>query len=64
MSYTGKLTSNSYLAYFLQLREECAQSLDIPRSYCATDQEIMKISQYLPKNDAELSKLNMENIPL
>ncbi len=64
MSYNTKLTTNSYLAYFLQLREECAQSLDIPRSYCASDQEIVKLSQYLPTNDAELSKLNMENTPL
>jgi ribonuclease D len=44
------------LVHFLVLREECAIQNDIPRTFCATDGELVQLCEKLPRNGTELSK--------
>ncbi|CAN0605566.1 unnamed protein product [Ectocarpus sp. 12 AP-2014] len=47
------------LVYFLELREECAIKNDLPRSFCATDRELVQLCEMLPRNESELAKIGM-----
>jgi len=46
---------------FVTYREECAMQLDLPRQHFITDQELVKICQYLPVSQEDLNKLNFNN---
>ena len=50
--------------HLLMLREDCAQTLNIPRSYCATDYQLIKLSEELPVNINHLVKINMDQLPI
>lgn len=41
-------------------REECARILDIPRSHCATDRDLIRLCRTLPTSNQELRKLTLE----
>ncbi len=47
------------LVYFLELREECAIKNDLPRTFCATDKELVQLCEMLPRNESELAKIGM-----
>lgn len=48
----------------LMLREECAQKVDLPRGYCASDQDLIRICETLPTTDRDLIKSQIERLPL
>ena len=52
------------LLHFIQLREECAQVLDIPRSFCASDRELMQVCESLPTTIQVLSRLQIQGKPI
>ena len=52
------------LVNFLALREECAIKNDVPRSFCATDSELVMLCENLPVNDAGLSRVGIRGKPL
>ena len=43
-------------------REECAQILNIPRGRCASEENLVTLSEQLPITDRELSKLHMDRL--
>jgi ribonuclease D len=47
------------LIHFLSLREECAVKNDIPRNFCATDGDLVQLCETLPRNDRELSRMDI-----
>ncbi|MDC0864836.1 HRDC domain-containing protein [Rickettsiaceae bacterium] len=49
------------LPYFIELREECAKELDIPRGYCASDRDLIEICEKLPTTDRVLLNLRIQN---
>ena len=49
------------LKHLITFREECAQILDIPRGFCASDKDLIHISRVLPTNDLELNKLRIQS---
>jgi ribonuclease D len=51
-------------SHFLMLREECAQKVDLPRGYCISDQDLIRICETLPTTDRDLIKLQIERLPL
>ncbi len=51
-------------SHFLMLREECAKNIDLPRGYCASDQDLIRICETLPTTDKDLIKLQIERLPL
>lgn len=55
-----KLMNN--LLQFIALREECAQILNIPRNYCATDQDLIIFATHLPTNNETLIKLHLNSL--
>ncbi len=52
------------LLYFIQLREECAQEIDIPRNFCASDQDLIELCKSLPITEQELQRLKVSARPL
>jgi ribonuclease D len=50
--------------HLLMLREECAQDINLPRGYCASDQELIRICEYLPTTDNDLHKLHIARLPI
>ena len=55
-----ELTNN--LIEFIALREECAQILNIPRNYCATEQDLIIFATHLPTNNETLIKLRLNSL--
>jgi ribonuclease D len=51
----------SRLKDLILFREECAQTLNIPRGFCASDSDLINIARTLPTNDLEFSKLRIQN---
>lgn len=51
-------------SHFLMLREGCAQTVNLPRGHCASDQDLIRICETLPTTDRDLIKLQMERLPL
>eukprot|EP00916_Digyalum_oweni_P024789 GHVL01040947.1.p1 GENE.GHVL01040947.1~~GHVL01040947.1.p1 ORF type:complete len:292 (+),score=65.65 GHVL01040947.1:402-1277(+) len=49
---------------FIQLREECAQKLDLPRNFCATDNDLIKICKDLPVTSNALYMLSIKGKPI
>jgi len=49
------------LSHFIELREECAKELDIPRGYCASDRDLIEICEKLPTTDRVLLNLRIQN---
>lgn len=47
------------LIHLLEIREECAIINDLPREFCATNRELWKLCEQLPRNHFELSKIGM-----
>jgi ribonuclease D len=47
------------LIHFLSLREECAIKNDLPRNFCATDGDLVQLCEKLPRNDRELSRMDI-----
>lgn len=52
------------LLHFIDLREECAQELNIPRGFSASDQDLIEISQHLPTTDKNLFRFGISRKPL
>jgi ribonuclease D len=52
------------LLNLLIIREECAMSKNLPRSFCATDEELVKLCEILPKNNNDLYRSGMLGRPL
>jgi ribonuclease D len=52
------------LLHLIQLREECARELDIPRGFAAEDYDLIKLSEALPTTDKSLNRLQMSSQPL
>lgn len=52
------------LESFLTLREECARQHDLPRNFCASDEELIKLSTKLPQNSAELARIGLQGKPM
>ena len=52
------------LIHFIILREECAQTLDVPRSHCAHDDDLVAMCTYLPINMEELKKYRLSFLPM
>ena len=52
------------LLHFIQLREECAQELDIPRNFCASDRELIQVCESLPMTEQALFKLQIQGQPI
>lgn len=52
------------LKVLIQFREECAMAEDIPRSFCATNWELIQICNKLPTNDKELISLDLHKKPI
>jgi ribonuclease D len=50
------------LIQFIALREECAQILNIPRNYCATDQDLLMFATHLPTDNETLVKLRLNSL--
>lgn len=50
--------------HLLMLREECAKEIDIPRRYCASEEDLVKICETLPTTDKELMQLHIFNAAL
>ena len=50
--------------HFLMLREECAQKVDLPRGYCVSDHDLIRICETLPTTDRDLIKLQIERLPI
>ncbi|PCJ24722.1 MAG: hypothetical protein COA94_07120 [Rickettsiales bacterium] len=46
------------------LREECAQTLDLPRFFCAADKDLTRLCRELPTTEAELVKMNFLKKPI
>jgi ribonuclease D len=60
MNLNGRLEKfQKNLLHFIELREECAQNFDIPRGFCAPDQDLIQLCQSLPITDKELFKLHL-----
>lgn len=51
-------------SHFIMLREECAQNADLPRGYCASDYDLIKICEKLPVNDKDLVNLQIDRLPI
>lgn len=49
------------LVHFIELRENCAKELDIPRGYCASDRDLIEICNKLPTTEGELRALYIQN---
>ena len=47
------------LMNFLILREKCAVINNIPRTFCASDEELIRLCEVLPINNLELSTINI-----
>lgn len=47
------------LLHFVALREECAQSSDIPRGFCAPDEDLIELCKKLPTNERELFGIHL-----
>ncbi|MDG1436890.1 MAG: ribonuclease D [Rickettsiaceae bacterium] len=52
------------LLQFIQLREECAQQLDIPRGFCADDNDLIQLCELLPTTDKALYRLSIASQPI
>jgi ribonuclease D len=52
------------LKVLIQFREECAMLEDLPRTFCATNGELIQICNGLPTNDKELISLNLHKKPI
>lgn len=52
------------LTHFTALREECAQILNIPRNYCASDKDIMAFATYLPESNERLMSLRLNSLAM
>lgn len=52
------------LKYFITFREDCARILNIPRSHCASDEDLVLMATKLPKTDSELQKLKLHYLPI
>ena len=48
------------LIHFLILREKCAVRKNLPRNFCATDNELIQLCEQLPRNHLELSRIGMD----
>jgi ribonuclease D len=57
-------TFRENFSHFLMLREECAQNVDLPRVYCASDYDLVKICEKLPITDQDLIRLQIDRLPL
>lgn len=54
----------NHLLQFIQLREECAQQLDLPRGFAASDQDLIQLCELLPITDKALYRLQISGQPL
>ncbi len=52
------------LIHFIDLREECAKTLNIPRSRCASDRDLLIMCDKLPTDDQELKKYRLRFLPI
>lgn len=52
------------LINLIQLREECAQELDIPRGHVAQDYQLVEICEVLPTTDKCLNRLQISSQPI
>jgi ribonuclease D len=52
------------LLHFILLREECAQTLNIPRNHCASDHDLITFCTHLPTNNETLRKLHLNFLPI
>jgi ribonuclease D len=59
---TSKFMDN--LIHFINLREECAKVLNVPRGHCASDDDLLTICSYLPTNTDELKKYHLSFLPI
>ncbi len=50
--------------HLLMFREECAQKMDIPRNYCASEEDLIKICEILPTTNQELIKNHINYLPM
>lgn len=50
--------------HLVMFRENVAQTIDLPRGYCASDYQLIELCEKLPINDDDLSKLNMYQLPI
>lgn len=65
MRLTNKsLEFTNNLLNFISLREECAQTLNIPRNHCASDEDLIKLCIKLPTNVEQLNKLHLQFLPI
>lgn len=47
------------MIHFIDLREECARILNVPRGHCASDDDLVKLCTYLPTTNEELRKYRL-----
>jgi len=52
------------LLHLIQLREECAQEFDIPRSFAASDYDLVQVCELLPTTEKALLRLQISGQPL
>ena len=52
------------LLHLIQLREECVQELDIPRSFGASDRDLIQVCELLPTTEKALYRLQISRQPL
>jgi ribonuclease D len=52
------------LLHLIQLREECAQELDIPRGFAASDYNLVRVCELLPTTEKDLLRLRISGKPL
>jgi len=50
----------SRMLHLIAFREECAQKLDIPKNFCASDEDLIELAKSLPTNETELSKTKIQ----
>jgi len=54
---------DAYICMLL-FREECAQTLDVPRNHCASEEELLKLARSLPTDSEKLQKLHLAYLPM
>jgi ribonuclease D len=54
----------SNLTDFITLREECAQTLNIPRNHCASDDDLILFCSHLPTDNETLIRLRLNFLPI
>ncbi|KAF8818821.1 HRDC domain-containing protein [Rickettsia endosymbiont of Cardiosporidium cionae] len=64
-SCNSKITlKKKLLVELLMFREESAKKLNIPRKFCATNQDILTIYKHLPTTDTQIKKLSISKVKM